>query len=77
MDGQNFREFIERYSEYVLKNQNISDGEKDPIMTHDGNESHGDNEKWCAWVDRFDHALINPSIYDANNAFQSQSILYI
>ena len=45
MDGQNFREFIERYSEYVLKNQNINDGEKDPIMTHDGNESHGDSEK--------------------------------
>lgn len=41
MDGQNFREFIEQYSEYVLKNQNISDGEKEPIMTQDESE-----EKW-------------------------------
>ena len=44
MDAQNFREFIERYSEFVLKNQNINEGEKEPIMTQDGNDSHGDIE---------------------------------
>lgn len=46
MDGQNFREFVERYSEYILKTQNMNLDEKQPIMTHDGNESHGgDSEK--------------------------------
>lgn len=45
MDGQNFREFIERYSEYILKNQNLNVDEKQPIMAQDGNDSHGDSEK--------------------------------
>jgi len=45
MDGQNFREFIEKYSEFVLKSQNSVEGEKDPIMSQDGNDSHGDIEK--------------------------------
>lgn len=45
MDAQNFREFVERYSQYILKNQNINQGEKEPIMSHDGEESHGESEK--------------------------------
>lgn len=35
MEGQNFREFIERYAEYIMKNNNGNENENEPIMNKD------------------------------------------
>ncbi|KAH7637008.1 innexin inx2 [Dermatophagoides farinae] len=39
MEGQNFREFIERYSEEIMKSSNGNDNEKEPIINKSGNET--------------------------------------
>lgn len=39
MEGQNFREFIEKYSEEIMKSSNGNDNEKEPIINKSGNET--------------------------------------